>query len=81
MLTFSLPNHLQVRLGRLRADPEFQELLRALPEPHLPLYKRSPSAGAAATVAECQKDDWIYSSGMVQGWNLLLAHFGVEPTK
>ena len=73
----SLPPHLHLRLGLLRADPEFQELLQGLKEtqgPWLPLYKRSPLAEGVDS--NKQKDDWIFASGMVQGWNLLMAHFG-----
>jgi hypothetical protein len=77
-----LPAHLQVRLGRLRADPEFQELLRTLPEPHLPRFKRSRLAGEKSQESndyESQKEEWVFASGMREGHALLLAHFGIEP--
>jgi hypothetical protein len=79
----SLPAHLLVRLDRLRADPEFQELLRTLPEPHLPRFKRSPLAGEAtpggSSDYESQKEEWVFASGMREGHALLLAHFGIKP--
>lgn len=77
----NLPAHLRVRLDRLRVDPEFQELLRALPEPHLPRFKRSRLAGEKSQESdyESQKEEWVFASGMREGHALLLAHFGIEP--
>ena len=77
MSMFSLPAQLAVRLQRLQSDPEFQELLRAIPEPSVPLYKRLPLAGHSNDHQQ-QMHDWIYASGMRDGHKLLLAHFGVK---
>ena len=74
-MPFSLPPHLKLKLDLLRRDPEFQALLLAIPAPHQPLYKLSPSADLQA---DNQKDDWVFSSGRVAGHRRLLAIFGVD---
>ncbi len=78
-----LPAEHQTLLSRLRLDPQFQALLRAIRAPRLPRYKRSRSAGAKAEQGECnsqqQKDDWIFASGLAQGFELAMATLGASP--
>jgi hypothetical protein len=83
MLTRSLqlPPNLKVKLDRLRRDPEFQELLRLIPEPYLPRYKALHSAAGEAEGSNRQKDDWVFASGKVIGHRLLCAYFGVNYDK
>ena len=73
-----LPRALQIKLDRLRVDPEFQELLKALPEPHLPPYR--PLRSETPTQhPDKQKDEWVFASGKRAGHRLLLQkYFGVH---
>lgn len=82
MSMFSLPANLQIRLGLLKVDPEFKELLKAIPAPRLPRFRRSPSQAGAKQASDYQQQmhEWIFLSGMVAGHELLLSHFGIKPT-
>lgn len=79
-MSYLSPQH-QIKLGQLRSDPEVQELLASIRGPQVPRYKRSLSAGkttAGHKLSEEQMHDWVFASGMAQGWDLLLAVLGLE---
>lgn len=76
----SLPPNLRVRLARLQGDPEFLELLRAIPAPYLPRYKPSRSEGGSSDGDHMQQmHDWVFASGKREGHLLLLSYLGVKP--
>ena len=75
-----LPAEQQTLLSRLRLDPQFQALLRAIRAPRLPRYRRLPSGRGEQTAnSQQQKDDWIFASGLAQGFELAMATLGATP--
>ena len=82
MLMSYLPAELQTLRNRLCLDPQFQALLRAIRAPQVPRYRRLRSAQGeeqAAVNSQQQKDDWIFASGLAQGFELALATLGASP--